>query len=176
MKEGQVVFNDLTISERITLLTSKTEKPRELIGLELGMTSRNIARYIRCNQLIPEFVEMLDNGTLTMIVGVEISFLTREEQRLVLQVMEQNCITLGIDTAKKIRKEAGSITLEILQTMFGLNEPVEPLNRSVNVRLPASVYRKYFADTAAKDVHNILEDALKLYYENSRHSSVYTAE
>ncbi len=176
MKEGQVVFNDLTISERITLLTSKTEKSRELIGQELGMTSRNIARYIRCNQLIPEFVEMLDNGTLTMIVGVEISFLTREEQRLVLQVMEQNYITLGIDTAKKIRKEAGSITLEILQTMLGLNEPIEPLNRPVNVRLPASVYRQYFADTAAKDVQNILEDALKLYYENSRHSSVYTAE
>ena len=78
-------FNDLSVSERVAVLAARYDKvcgtkkreeileelhtlngdgghhvhrsakSRELIGQEYGMTGRNIARYIRCNQLLPEF-------------------------------------------------------------------------------------------------------------------------
>lgn len=187
-------FNDLSVSERIAVLSTRYDrvcgtkkreeimeelhllngdgghhvhrqaKSRELIGQEYGMTGRNIARYVRCNQLIPAFKEMLDDGSLTIIAGVELSFLSEEEQSLVLNVMEQNCIKLKKDTADKLRAATGSITKETVQEVFGLDKPVSEVKRPVSVKLPAKVYSRYFADVPAKDVQGILEEALEQYF------------
>lgn len=188
-------FNDLSVTERIAVLATRYDKvcgtkkreeimeelhrlngdgghhvhqqakSRELIGQEYGMTGRNIARYVRCNHLIPAFKEMLDDGSLTMVVGVEVSFLSPEEQALVYGVMEKNCIKLRNDTAKRLRAAAGSITEESVQTILGLDKPVAEVKRPVSVKLPAKVYHRYFANVAAKDVQGILEEALDLYFE-----------
>lgn len=188
-------FNDLLVSERIAVLSTRYDrvcgtkkreeimeelhllngdgghhvhqqaKSRELIGQEYGMTGRNIARYVRCNQLIPAFKDMLDDGSLTIIAGVELSFLSGEEQALVLDVMEQNCIKLKRDAADKLRAAAGSITKETVQEVLGLDKPVSEVKRPVSVKLPAKVYSRYFADVPAKDVQGILEEALDLYFQ-----------
>lgn len=188
-------FSELAVSERIAVLSTRYDKvcgtkkreeimeelhvlngggghhvhrqakSRELIGQEYGMTGRNIARYVRCNQLIPAFKEMLDDGSLTIIAGVEVSFLSEEEQNLILDVMERNCIKLKKDMADKLRAAAGTITKESIQEVFGVNKPVSEAKRPVNVKLPAKVYSRYFANVAAKDVQGILEAALELYFE-----------
>lgn len=187
-------FSDLSVSERIAVLSTRYDrvcgtkkreeimeelhllngdgghhvhqqaKSRELIGQEYGMTGRNIARYIRCNQLISAFKEMLDDGSLTMIAGVELSFLSEEEQNLVLGIMEQNCIKIKKDTARKLRAAAGDLTKEKVQEVFGIDKPVAEIKKSVNVKLPAKVYSRYFSDVAAKDVQGILEEALEQYF------------
>lgn len=188
-------FNDLSVTERIAVLATRYDKvcgtkkreeimeelhrlngdgghhvhqqakSRELIGQEYGMTGRNIARYVRCNQLIPAFKDMLDDGSLTMVVGVELSFLSQEEQKLLHGVMEKNCIRLKNDAAKRLRAAAGSITEESVQTILGLDKPVAEVKKPVSVKLPAKVYHRYFANVAAKDVQGILEEALDLYFE-----------
>ncbi|MBP3802427.1 MAG: ParB/RepB/Spo0J family partition protein [Oribacterium sp.] len=188
-------FNDLSVTERIAVLATRYDKvcgtkkreeimeelhrlngdgghhvhqqakSRELIGQEYGMTGRNIARYVRCNQLIPAFKEMLDDGSLTMVVGVEVSFLSPEEQALVFEVMEKNCIKLKKDAAGRLRAAAGTITEESVQSILGLDKPVAEVKRPVSVKLPAKVYHRYFANVAAKDVQGILEEALDLYFE-----------
>ncbi len=187
-------FNDLSVSERIAVLSTRYDKvcgtkkreeimeelhllngdgghhvhrqakSRELIGQEYGMTGRNIARYVRCNHLIPAFKDMLDEGSLTIIAGVELSFLSEEEQALVLVVMEQNCIKLKKESADKLRAAAGSITKETVQEVFGVDKPVSEVKRPVSVKLPAKVYSKYFSNVAAKDVQGILEEALEQYF------------
>lgn len=187
-------FSDLSVSERIAVLSTRYDrvcgtkkreeimeelhllngdgghhvhrqaKSRELIGQEYGMTGRNIARYVRCNHLIPSFKDMLDDGSLTIVAGVELSFLSEEEQTLVLSVMEQNCIKLKKDTADKLRAAAGSITKETVQEVFGIDKPVSEVKRPVSVKLPAKVYSKYFSNVAAKDVQGILEEALEQYF------------
>ena len=187
-------FSDLSVSERIAVLSTRYDrvcgtkkreeimeelhllngdgghhvhrqaKSRELIGQEYGMTGRNIARYVRCNHLIPSFKDMLDDGALTIVAGVELSFLSEEEQTLVLSVMEQNCIKLKKDTADKLRAAAGSITKETVQEVFGIDKPVSEVKRPVSVKLPAKVYSKYFSNVAAKDVQGILEEALEQYF------------
>lgn len=187
-------FSDLSVSERIAVLSTRYDrvcgtkkreeimeelhllngdgghhvhrqaKSRELIGQEYGMTGRNIARYVRCNHLIPAFKDMLDDGSLTIIAGVELSFLSVEEQNLVLSVMEQNCIKLKKDMADKLRAAAGAITTESILNVFGLDKPVSEVKRPVAVKLPAKVYSRYFANVAAKDVQGILEAALEQYF------------
>lgn len=190
-------FNDLSVSERIAVLSTRYDKvcgtkkreeiteelhvlngdgrhhvhqqakSRGLIGQEYGMTGRHIARYIRCNQMIPAFKDMLDDGTLTMIAGGEVSYLSEDEQKTVLSVMEQNCIKLKKDAATKFRAVAGSISEEAVQEIFGVDKPVDAteVKKPVTVKLPAKVYNRYFSNVAAKDVQGILEAALDLYFE-----------
>lgn len=166
-------FNDLSISERITVLSARYDKvcgtkkreeileelhvlngdvgghdvhqaakSRELIGQEYGMTGRNIARYVRCGQLIQGFKDMLDDGSLALVVGVELSYLSEEEQKLVKAVVDQNCISIKNDMAKKLRAAAGSITEESVQVLMGVDKPVEAAEiiKPISVKIPAKVY------------------------------------
>ena len=167
MKDDGVVFNDLSVSDRIALLSAKNRKTksREAVGQEYGMTGRNIARYIRCERLIPQFKDMLDDGTLALIVGVELSYLPEGEQETILGVMEQNCIELKVSDARRLRAAAGDITVESVQTVLGVDKPVEPTAKPVCIRLSANTYRRYFTDVAAKDVQGIVEAALDLYFQ-----------
>ena len=189
-------FNDLSVSERIAVLaerydkvcgTKKREeileelqalngggghdvhqqaKSREIIGKELGLTGRHIARYVRCRELIPEFKDMLDDGSLTMVSAVELSYLPAEEQAAVKKVMDQNCIRLKADKAGELRKAAGSLSEGEAQKILGVDRPVKPdAEKPVSVKLPAKLYSRYFSDVAAKDVQGILEEALELYFE-----------
>ena len=54
---------------------------------------------------------------------------------------------------------------EKLVEQYGLDKPVTEIRRPVSIKLPAKVYHRYFANTAAKDVQSILEEALDLYFE-----------
>lgn len=189
-------FTDLSISERITVLSTRYDKvcgtkkreeileelhllngdgghdvhqqakSRELLGQEYGMTGRNIARYIRCNQLITAFKDMLDDGSMSLVVGVELSYLAEEEQKLVKAVAEQNGMKMKADIAKKLKAATGSITEKSLQELMGVNQPEQSKAvKPVNVKIPAKVYSKYFSDVASKDVQGILEAALDMYFQ-----------
>ncbi len=142
-------------------------KSRDSIGENYGMTGRNIARYIRCNNLIPEFKVMLDDGTLTLVVGVELSYLAEDEQVIVKEEMEKNCVKLNTGIAKELRLAAGSVTEKNIQKLLGVDKPVATAEtkKPVSVKIPAKVYSKYFSNVSAKDVQGILEEALDLYFE-----------
>ena len=53
----------------------KSQKSRDGLGEEYGMTGRNIARYMRLDRLIPEFKDAVDKGTLAMVAAVDLSYL-----------------------------------------------------------------------------------------------------
>ena len=190
-------FSDLTITERIAVLAARYDKvcgtkkreeiieelhrlndtgghdvhqqakSRELIGQEYGMTGRNMARYVRCNQLIPAFKEMLDDGSLTLVSGVELSFLSEEEQELVNKALEQNGIRVKGNMAKKLKAAAGTITEETVRSILALDKSVTEAGKkgSINVKVPADVYHRYFSEVDDREVQKILVEALGLYFK-----------
>ena len=193
----QRAFSDLSITERIAVLAARYDKvcgtkkreeiieelrrlngagghhvhqqakSRELIGQEYGMTGRNIARYVRCNQLIPAFKEMLDDGSLTLVSGVELSFLSEEEQELVNKALEQNGIRIKGNIAKKLKAAAGTITEKTVRSMLALDKSVTEVKKksSINVKVPADVYHRYFSEADDREVQKIIVKALGLYYK-----------
>ncbi len=190
-------FSDLTVTERIAVLAARYDKvcgtkkreeiieelhrlngsgghdvhqqakSRELIGQEYGMTGRNIARYVHCNQLIPALKEMLDDGSLTLVSGVELSFLSEGEQELVGKVMEQNGVRVKGNMAKKLKAAAGDITEETIRSILELDKTVTEAGKkdSVNMKVPADVYYRYFSEVDASEIQNILVEALGLYFK-----------
>ena len=131
------------------------------------MTGRNIARYVRCNQLIPAFKKMLDDGSLTLVSGVELSFLSEGEQKLVSKVMEQNGVRVKGNMARKLKAVAGAITEETVRSILVLDGSVTDAKKkgTITVKVPADVYHRYFSEADDKDVQKILVEALGLYFE-----------
>ena len=171
MNNTRITLNTLTVTERIAVLTmsSKTTRSKEILCHEYGMTERNISRYVRCNQLIPPLKEMLDEETMTLIAGVEISYLSIKAQELVYAVASTNCIKLTMANAKALRRanNEAPLTRKTVQTILGVDRPIEHTAHKgpVAVNLPESIYNRYFSGTSRQDVQSIMTAALEQYFK-----------
>lgn len=139
-------------------------KSRDAVGEECGMTGRNIARYIRVNQLEQSLKERLDNGTLPLVAAVELSYLSAEEQIVVAGLAEQGKVKLDADTAKSLKGMAGDVTEKhVLERVGSRREKKTVTGR--NIKLSADVYEKYFSYVKTAEVAGIVEKALVAWFE-----------
>ncbi|NSL04159.1 ParB N-terminal domain-containing protein [Blautia glucerasea] len=140
----------------------KSQKSRDGLGKEYGMTGRNIARYMRLDRLIPEFKDAVDKGTLTMVAAVDLSYLNEKIQKLIQQVAEAEGKKLKPKQAVELRKMGKEITKEAVENVLVGKEQKKP--QSVSVKLPVELYEKYFAQMDVRAVQEIMEKALEGYF------------
>ena len=140
----------------------KSQKSRDGLGEEYGMTGRNIARYMRLDRLIPEFKDAVDKGTLAMVAAVDLSYLNVKMQKLIQQVAEAEGKKLKPKQAVELRKMGKDITKEAVEKVLAGKEQKKP--QSVSVKLPVEMYEKYFAQMDAGEVQEIVEKALEGYF------------
>ena len=160
----QRCFGEMPLSERIKILSSEKGKSQIQIGREYGMAVRNINRYLRCGKLIPKFKDMLDDGRLTIIAGVELSYLSEAEQSLVEKVLWRNGMCIGARDARRLREVSGAISEGVIESILGVDKPVETSEDPVSIRLPGRIYGRFFGNVPMKDVEGIVEKALEQYY------------
>ena len=67
-----------------------TKKTRETIGDEAGMTGRQVTKYIRLTELIPELLEYIDLKKITISMGVDLSYLDEQIQKWVYEYYKDN--------------------------------------------------------------------------------------
>lgn len=138
-------------------------KSRDAVGEECGMTGRNIARYIRVHQLEQPLKKRLDDGELSLVAAVELSYLSAEEQEVVSGLAEQGRIKLDGNTAKHIKDMAGDVTEKrVLEHFEGKKE--KKANTGKTIKISTDVYERYFANARAMDVTGIVEDALAAWF------------
>lgn len=140
----------------------KSQKSRDGLGEEYGMTGRNIARYMRIDRLIPEFKDAVDKGTLAMVAAVDLSYLNVKMQKLIQQVAEADGKKLKPKQAVELRKMGKEITKEGIESVLAGKEQKKPQN--VSVKLSMELYEKYFAQMDAGAVQEIMEKALEGYF------------
>ena len=139
----------------------KSQKSRDGLGEEYGMTGRNIARYMRLDRLIPEFKDAVDKGTLAMVAAVDLSYLNVKMQKLIQQVAEAEGKKLKPKQVVELRKMGKDITKEAVEDVLVGKE--QKKLQSVSVKLPLELYEKYFAQMDAGAVQEIMEKALEGY-------------
>ena len=90
----------------------KSKKTIELIGEEFGDSPKQVQRYIAVTRLIPELLQKLDRGEISFNPAVEISALTKEEQKELLEAMNYAQSTPSVSQAQRIKKlsKAGELT------------------------------------------------------------------
>lgn len=140
----------------------KSQKSRDGLGEEYGMTGRNIARYMRLDRLISEFKDAVDKGTLAMVAAVDLFYLNVKMQKLIQQVAETDGKKLKPKQAVELRKMGKEITKEGIESVLAGKEQKKPQN--VSVKLSMELYEKYFVQMDAGAVQEIMEKALEGYF------------
>lgn len=103
--QGTSLPQDSTLRPVVTKFRSD-----DLLGEEHGESGRQVQRYIRLTNLIPELLQMVDNSELkespsiALRPGVELSFLTKEEQKMLAEYIEFNLITPSLEQAIKLKE------------------------------------------------------------------------
>lgn len=140
----------------------KSQKSRDRLGEEYGMTGRNIARYMRLDRLILEFKDAVDKGTMAMVAAVDLSYLNVKMQKLIQQVAEAEGKKLKPKQAVELRKMGKDITKEAVEDVLVGKE--QKKLQSVSVKLPLELYERYFGQMDAGTVQEIMEKALEGYF------------
>ena len=115
---------------------------RDLIAENSPDSSSQIQRYLRLNELKPELLKMVDEGKIALTPAAELSFLSKEEQDLLLLTIESEQATPSLSQAQRMKKlsRQGELTEdEILDIMLEQKKP-----ECWNLTLPMNKITKYF--------------------------------
>lgn len=137
-------------------------KSRDAIGEDYGMTGRNIARYMRLNQTTEQIKEMVDAGTMAMVTAVELSYLSKEEQKQVCKIMDEHGGKIKNAQAVELHNAAGSLTEDKVKVILVGESKEKPVSAA---KLFGEIKKKYFKGKTTEEVLDILEQALALWFD-----------
>lgn len=112
-------------------------------------SARQIQRYIRLTHLIPELLQMVDDGKMKMLPAVEISFLDKEYQQDLLEAIESECCTPSHAQAIRMHKMFNDGELNgdtILDVMCELKP-----NQQERLIIPHKTLEKYIPQSVAPE-------------------------
>ena len=139
----------------------------EVLAKEANESARQIHRYIRLTELITPILDMVDDGKIAMRPAVELSYLSQEEQTVLLDTMELEDCTPSHAQAIKMRKfsEEGRLNENVIFSI--LSE--EKGNQKEQFRIPKERIGKFFSPgTPAKTMEDTIVKALELYKKRER--------
>lgn len=119
-RQGQ--RTDLTSA---TLLQKLGKTSREIIAENSGESHEQVRKYIRLTNLIPELLQLVDEGRIKMRPAVELSYLDEESQRDVALQIDINDCTPSHDQTIRMRKmfESGKLTTEVVEAIMSEEKP-----------------------------------------------------
>ena len=112
------------------------------VSKESDDSERQVQRYIRLTYLIPELLEMVDDGKIAFNPAVEISYLDQSEQRVLLNAMELNDCTPSHAQAIRLKKLSQEGVLQD-QTIYDILAEQKP-NQQEQYKFKREDIRKYF--------------------------------
>ena len=135
-RQGQ--RNDLTSPQVAAKLRTDDE-----IAKQAGISGDTVHRYIRLTNLVPPLLQMVDDGRIAFSPAVELSYLTRDEQAELWDLIGQEDATPSLSQALRMKQlsRAAKLTPEVLYAILTEEKP----NQKEQVRIKTESLRKYFS-------------------------------
>jgi len=133
----------------------------EQIAADANDSARQIQRYIRLTNLIPEILQYVDDGRISFTPAVELSYLNEQEQYDLLEQIELNDCTPSLSQAcrfKKLSQEQGLTPEYIAEVMSE-----EKANQREMFKVPMERIRKFIPNANAKQTEDFVLKACELY-------------
>ena len=130
-------------------------------------SARQIQRFIRLTELIPSILQMVDDKKIAMNPAVELSYLSKEQQRALYDTMECEDCTPSLAQAIKMKEfsKDGKLTDEVILSIMQEEKP----NQKEQFKMPKERISKYFAPgTPAQKIEDTIVKALELYRKRQR--------
>ena len=148
-KEGQVVPN------------FQGMKSTEVVAEGTGESYKQIQRYIRLTELLPDLLEMVDNKKIKFNPAVELSYITPNEQYLLLEVMKEDDVVPSLSQAQQIKKlsQENRCTKEALHALLAVASIKER-----NVVIKHEIIMQYFpAEASDAEIESLIVRLLDDY-------------
>ncbi len=124
----------------VPLAQNKTS--RELLGEQVGESQDQVRRYIRLTELLPEILDMVDEGQIALRPAVELSYIPKLSQGLLWESMEMESCTPSHAQAIRMRRmsEEGKLTPEAMEAILTEEKP----NQKERIILRGERFRALF--------------------------------
>ena len=117
----------------------------EQVGADGGDSKNQVLRYVRLTYLIPELLQLVDDGKIALTPAVELSYLPEKAQTCLLEEMRRNDCTPSLSQAIRLKKEyqAKTLTVPKLRSIMG----EEKANQKDRLKIPMERIRKFFPNS-----------------------------
>ncbi|WP_316637814.1 ParB/RepB/Spo0J family partition protein [uncultured Ruminococcus sp.] len=142
----------------------------ELIAQENGESRNQVQRYIRLTNLIPELLDLMDEGKIAFFVGVELSYLPPEIQQELYEIIDREDCTPSYSQAFRLHKSFNncSLTREGLAAVMSEEKP----NQKEKVSFKYDDLRKYFPDSySVGDIQRYILNLVAKDYQRQHNRS-----
>lgn len=154
----QGMRTDLTLSPMATKLPDTASR----IGQTFGESRDQVFRYIRLTELIPEILEMVDEGKIAFRPAVEISYLKKEQQEDLLETMKSEEVSPSLSQAIKMKGLSQNEKLDMDKIFEIMTE--EKKNQVEKVKIAVNKLDKYFPrGTPSARIEETIIRALEYY-------------
>lgn len=140
----------------------KGMRSAEIVGEKTGDSATQVKRYIRLTNLIPEILQMVDDGRIALTPAVELSYLQPSEQETLFSVMDCDEVMPSLSQAQRLRRMSeeqrftGSAVMQLMSEVKG--------NQVEYVKVPVDKLRSFFRpDTSMKQMTETLVKAMDFY-------------
>lgn len=148
---------------------------REKVAEEYGLGRNTIARLVRISKLCDGILAWLDKGQLAVRAGVELSYLTAEEQSTLLEIntadnndmlmkiseaQARDLRVLSVDCKKENLELTGNQMLKVLA--------IKKKKPDKKIAISPNTYKKYFTDKSNDEIQQIVEQAIEMFYSDRK--------
>jgi len=155
-------------------LPEKKEKhnSREIVGEEYGLSRNTVARLLRINKLHDGIKSWVNDGSLSVRAAVELSYMDKEKQEELYKINADNTTgsmlkKISEKTARELREYAGSSDTGFIDEILSGSSKTKKTSQKKVIKLDEEVYEKYFSGMSEKQVSEIIEKALEIFFKNS---------
>ena len=144
--------------------TGESESADE-VGKRAGDSGRTVQRYIRLTSLIPFLLQAVDDGKISFVNGVALSYLSREEQSWVQHCIQEKKQSVTSAMIKELRRYSaeGNLTELAVQLILGSTKP-----KVAKLMLPEQKIRQYFPpEYRSEQIEEVILELLE-NWKNSR--------
>ena len=156
-------------------------KSNEELAKQFGESREKIRRYIRLTELIPELLELVDNThiknsilTIGIVSAVEMSYLSKDAQKLLYGVIIYSETTPTLSQARRIRKlyEDKKLTFDSIEEILDERVGIEEERITFNKRKIEAVIPKELFKRDKRYMEEYIINAIKFYKENHKELNI----
>ena len=148
--------SDLTCGTEFHKLENINKKTRETIGNEAGMTGRQVTKYIRLTELIPEFLDCVDLKKITIAMGVDISYLDKHIQKWVYEYYRDNGFLKPLQV-EALKNSPAISNINQFKVISILNEALPQKSTGAKISFSEKKLDKYFPPNfSAKEREDVI--------------------
>ncbi len=158
-------------------LVGKLEAADE-VGQKTGESGRQVQRYVRLNNLVPDLQKKVDNGSLKFNPAVELSYLSADEQKDFLNYIESQSCSPSLSQAQKLKaaSKEGSLTSDKLEEIMAAQKPSVP-PRDPTLTISVSKIARFFPVGCTKQqMENRILKILESYFRQMAHEQAHEEE